>query len=189
MGKFVMVVGPTGSGKGTLLAHLRTAMPEVVFPVSCTTRAPRPGEQEGVTYYFVSDPVFQQRVAQGDFLEWVYTDGKRYGTLKSEILPAVEAGKIVIREVDVKGVENIRGLLPKEHIRTVFIDAGTWDELRERILNRAPMSDEELASRHRRFEEEQAFKAQADKVVANPEGHVEEAKQEFVRVIQQFSQE
>lgn len=186
-GKFVMIVGPTGSGKGTLLAHLRTAMPDVVFPVSCTTRPPRPGEQEGSTYYFLTDEAFQQKAAQGEFLEWVYTDGKRYGTLKSEILPALEAGKLVIREVDVKGVEKIRQLLPSENVRTVFIDAGTWEDLRARILKRAPVDEAELESRRLRYEEELSFKAQADAIVANPEGKVEEASQEFVRVIQQFA--
>lgn len=186
-GKFVMIVGPTGSGKGTLLAYVREVMPWVVFPVSCTTRPPRPGEQQGVTYHFLTEDVFQQKALNGEFLEWVYTDGRRYGTLKSEILPALEAGQMVIREVDIKGVEKIRKLLPPENVRTVFIDAGEWENLSARILARAPLDEIEMESRHRRFTEEIAFKDQADAVVANPEGKVEEAKKELVRVLQEFA--
>ena len=111
-GKLILVVSPAGGGKSTLLKYLREQMPEIVFPVSCTTRPMRPGEVEGAVYHFISDEEFQRRAANDEFLEWVYTDGKRYGTLKSEIVPAVEAGKTVVREIDINGSYKIQGILP-----------------------------------------------------------------------------
>lgn len=181
-----MIVGPTGSGKGTLLTHLRQVAPHVVFPVSCTTRPPRPGEVEGVTYYFISDEEFQARAAEGEFIEWVYTDGKRYGTLKSEIIPALEAGKTVTREVDIKGVRKIKESLTAYATKTLYVDAGPWEDLERRIVARAPLSAEEIASRKARFEEEILFKSEADAVVENLEGHVEEAKSAFIQAIQKL---
>ncbi len=183
-GKLILVVGQTGSGKGTLLGYVREQRPDLVFPVSCTTRPMRPGEVEGQNYYFVSDEEFQRRVENDEFLEWVYTDTKRYGTLKSEILAPLEEGKTVVREIDIKGVAKIRTLLSKEVIRTIFIDAGSWEELKARILARAPLSEEELASRKVRYEEEEVFKHEADFVVKNFTGGLEQAKTDFVRAIE-----
>jgi guanylate kinase len=178
-GKLILVVGPAGSGKGALQKYLREQIPELVWPLSCTTRPMRPGETEGVIYHFVSDEEFQKRAANDEFLEWVFTDGKRYGTLKSEILPALEQGKTVIREIDIKGVYKLQEIIPHENLRTVYIDAGSWDDLEKRILARAPIGQEELASRRARFEAEQPFKEQADIIISNPDQGLEQAKQQF----------
>lgn len=186
-GVLILVVSPAGGGKSTLLKYLREQMPDVVFPVSCTTRPMRPGEIEGAVYYFISDEEFQHRAAHDEFLEWVYTDGKRYGTLKSEIIPAVEEGKTVIREVDIKGVYKMQEIVPKENLRTIYIDAGSWDELEKRIVARAPIEQTELASRRARFEAEAPFKDHADIVVKNPDGGLEQAKQDFVEAVRTLS--
>ncbi len=184
-GRLILVVGQTGSGKGTLLNHVRGVLPDLVFPVSCTTRAMRPGEVAGKNYYFISDEEFKERIARDEFLEWVHTDGKRYGTLKSEILEALERGKSVVREMDVKGVVKVRQFLPPEMIRTIYINAGSWDELRVRILARAPLSGEELESRRRRFEEELHFEHEADFIVQNPTGGLLQAQIDFVRAVEE----
>lgn len=182
-GKLILVVSPAGGGKSTLLKYLREQMPEIVFPVSCTTRPMRPGEVEGAVYHFISDEDFQRRAANDEFLEWVYTDGKRYGTLKSEIVPPVEAGKTVVREIDIKGLYKIEEILPKENVRTIYIDAGTWDDLEKRIVARAPIEQTELASRRARFEAEAPFKEHADMVVKNPDGGLEQAKKDFIHAV------
>ena len=143
-GKLILVIGPTGSGKGTLLAHIRTTLPGLVFPISCTTRAMRPGEASGQTYYFVTPEEFENRVAAGEFLEWAEYGHNRYGTLKSEILPAVAAGKTVIREIEVQGARQIQQILPAQDLRIIYIDAGSWDELERRIRARAPMAQPEI---------------------------------------------
>jgi guanylate kinase len=187
-GKLILVVGPSGSGKSVLLAHLRHQMPEVVFPISCTTRAIRPGEIEGQNYYFTTPEEFDRRVAQGDFLEWASYGGNRYGTLKQEILPAVDAGKIVVREVEVQGARQIKGILPKDKLGIIFIDAGTWQELTARITARAPIGEAELVARQKRYSDERTFMSDADIIVKNPDGGVSQAKKDFIAAVQTLAQ-
>ncbi len=178
-GKLILVIGPTGSGKGTLLAHVRTMIPELIFPVSCTTRTPRPGETSGQTYYFVSADEFEQRIAAGEFLEWAEYGHNRYGTLKSEILPAMAEGKTVIREIEVQGARQIQKILSPEDLRIIYIDAGSWDDLEKRIKARAPIGQPELESRRKRYEDETSFKSQAAAVIENRDGGLEKAKLDF----------
>jgi len=183
-GKLILVIGPTGSGKSALMSYIRTAIPELVFPVSCTTRAMRHGEVEGENYFFVTPEEFERRVQAGEFLEWKHTDDKRYGTLKSQILEPLAEGKTVIREVEVRGARDILGgLVPREQVHTIFIDGGSWDQLEARILKRASMGEAELTSRRTRFAEESAFESEADSVVYNREGQLEQAKAEFEKIV------
>ncbi|HVV38879.1 MAG TPA: guanylate kinase [Candidatus Paceibacterota bacterium] len=183
-GKLVLVIGPTGSGKSALMAHARQAVPGLVFPISCTTRAMRPGEVEGENYFFVTPEEFERRVKAGDFLEWKHTDEKRYGTLKSQILTPLAEGKTVIREVEIRGARDILGgLVPRDLVHTIYIDGGSWEQLEARILRRASMGEVELASRRTRYAEESVFKNEADVVIENTEGKLEEAKQEFEKAI------
>lgn len=183
-GKLILVIGPTGSGKSALLSHVRQTLPGLVFPVSCTTRAPRPGEVEGETYFFVTPEEFEKRVAAGEFLEWKHTDEKRYGTLKSQILTPLSEGKTVIREVEIRGARDILGgLVPRAHVYTIYIDGGSWSELEKRILKRASMGEAELASRRTRFAEESVFKNEANIVIHNTEGKLENAKREFEEAV------
>ncbi len=188
-GRLILVVGPSGSGKSALLAHLHQAHPEILFPVSCTTRAPRPGEVEGDKYYFVTKEDFEKREKNGDFLEWASYGGHYYGTLKSQVLAPLEEGRTVVREVEVQGARQLLSQLPPDAVRIIFIDAGSWDDLERRILARAPISDVELLARRKRYEDELTFKDHATALVKNPNGGLEQAKQDFVRAVEELASE
>jgi guanylate kinase len=182
-GKLILVIGPTGSGKGTLLSHVRNTIPGLVFPVSCTTRAPRPGETSGQTYYFISPEEFSERQARGEFLETASYGGNQYGTLKSEILPFIAEGKTVVREIEVQGARQIQKTLSPDDLRIIYIDAGSWDELERRIRARAPIGQPELEARRKRYEDETSFRKEATIVVNNLDGGLEKAKQNFVAAV------
>lgn len=186
-GKLILVVGPSGSGKSALLAHLHEQRPDVVFPRSCTTRSPRPGEVEGEKYFFITKEAFQQRQEQGEFLEWASYGGNYYGVLKSEVLPALEEGRIVVREVEVQGARQLQEILPKEVLSIIFIDAGSWENLERRIRSRAPIEEVELLARRKRYEDEITFASHAGAVVHNPDGELERAKEALLRAVDELS--
>jgi guanylate kinase len=185
-GTFALIVGSSGSGKGVLLKHAKAAHPEIVFPVSCTTRAMRPGEKDGETYHFISDEEFMRQAIAGDFLEWAEYGGSKYGTLKSEIIVPLEEGKLVMREVDVQGVRQLRGTIPPENLVTIYIHAGAWADVERRIRGRAPISEAELELRKHRYEDEHPFINEADYVVENFDGKFKEADAAFEAIIQKL---
>lgn len=186
-GKLILVVGLPGSGKGTLIGHAKQVFPELVFPRSWTTRAMRPGEKEGEVYHFATEEEFTRSVEAGEFLEWVTIDtGHRYGTRRADIVEPLAEGKFVLREVEVIGARNIRGMFEKNELVTVFINTDSWDDLKSRMLARAPMSDEELEARRKRYEQEVSFLPEADYVVENRHGHLDEAKRDFETVIKKI---
>lgn len=182
-GHVLIVMAPTASGKGTLIKQALTTFPDVCVTVSCTTRTIRPNETEGLEYHFLSAVDFEQKKVAGEFLEWAYFGVNQYGTLKSEILPRLEEGKIVITEIDVQGVEQLHALIPSEHITTVFIDAGGWSTLKARALERAPMSEEEMLHRYERYLVEVAAKDIADVIIDNSGADFTSAKNAFCQLI------
>ncbi len=184
-GKLIIVVGPTGSGKGTLVQHALETFPNLVFPVSATTRAPRPTEVDGVNYHFLTETEFKRRIEAGELLEWAQYGGNYYGTLVSEVMPALEEGKSVMLEIEVQGARQVLDLFPEDAVG-IFIDAGSWEELEERVRARAPITDAELEKRRKRYDDELTFKEQASFVIKNPNGKLEEAKQAFAKVVIQL---
>jgi guanylate kinase len=183
-GKLFLILGPSGSGKGTVIRYLKKHFPDFVFPTSCTTRQPRPGEKEGDIYNYVSQNDFKKKIEDGEFLEWAIVHADNYyGTLKVPIMEALEKGETVIREVDMQGVQSIRELLSQENVVTIFITTHSWDELKERILSRHEESDAELIQRHASFEKEMAFSAEADYVVENKTGNPQPCIDEVVDII------
>jgi len=158
-GKIFFFSGPSGVGKGTLINHIRDTQPEFVFPASCTTRAPRPGEVDGETYYFISKEAFERKIEAGDFLEYAHVHGETYyGTLKAEILEPIKNGKTVIREFDVQGFSQARERLDRKDFISIFLrPAEDLDTLVRRIKERAPISDEELTKRMTSMEKELAL--------------------------------
>ncbi|MBU1293114.1 guanylate kinase [Patescibacteria group bacterium] len=185
-GILVPVVAPTGSGKDTLITYAKSLYPEIVLSISCTTRAPREGEVDGVDYYFLTREAFEARIAEGGLLEWAEYGGNYYGTPKAEIEQALSEGKLIMGDIEVQGVRLISELLPKEEFSTIYIDAGSWEVLSARALSRAPMSEQELLKRKSRYEDEASYKAEATYVVHNPDGHLEVAKEEMKQVVEEL---
>lgn len=185
-GTFILVIGPSGSGKGTLLSHIRATYGEntdLVFPVSCTTREMRPGENEGETYYFITREEFEEKVERDEFLEWAEYGGNLYGTLKAEILSPLKEGCVVIREVEVQGARAILSLFPRKNLYIAYVDAGNWDDFERRIRSRAPISDEELIERQKRYRDELTFKEKADSIISNREGELDHAKRHLEEIV------
>ncbi len=175
-GKLVLLIGPSGVGKSVILKKLRARHSDYVFPRSATTRQRRPGEGDEL-YHFISEEEFTTWTNEAKFLEWAQVHhGARYGTLLSEILPAIEQGKTVVREVDVQGFESIRvhpefaGTSAKHQLQTIFILPENEEQLIHRIKNRAPISDDELARRIESMRSELAMADLCDVKIRNIEG-------------------
>lgn len=145
-GKLIVVAGPTAVGKGTVVARIRELHPEVRFSVSATTRQPRPGEVDGVHYFFVTDEEFDELVATRQMLEWALVHGQnRYGTPRQPIETALAAGESIILEIDIQGARQVKDAMPEAVL--VFLLPPTWDELVRRLTTRGTESTEEQARR------------------------------------------
>ncbi|HEX8052874.1 MAG TPA: guanylate kinase [Thermoleophilaceae bacterium] len=158
----LVVTGPSGVGKGTLIKALCREIPDVRLAVSATTRPPRSGEENGVDYHFLTHEDFDRRVAAGEFLEHATYAGNRYGTLRSE----VEDDPVVL-EIEVQGARQVRAALP-EAIQ-VFIAPPSTDVLRERLLARGTDSPEVIRARLQVAEEELAAQHEFPHVIVNDE--------------------
>lgn len=143
--RVVVITGPSGVGKGTLIAELTSRIPELELSVSATTRAPRPGEVDGSDYHFLEPVEFERRVASGEFLEHASYSGNLYGTLRSEVEDRVAAGHPVVLEIEVQGARQIRETMP-EAVQ-VFIEPPALASLRERLEGRGTDSAEAIAAR------------------------------------------
>ena len=147
-----MITGPSGVGKGTLIAKLLEAVPELELSISATTREPRAGEVDGSEYHFLDKEEFERRVEAGDFLEYATYSGNRYGTLRSAVEDRLEAGRSVVLEIEVQGASQVRAAMP-EAIQ-IFIAPPDPSVLRERLVGRATDAPEEIEKRLRRAEVE-----------------------------------
>ncbi len=150
-GLLCVVSGPSGSGK-TTVCRSATAVEPVYYTVSCTTRPMRPGEENGRDYFFMTAEEFLEKVDAGEFLEYACVHGRYYGTLKSEVLPALEAGRDVIMDLDIQGAAQLRAC-DDETIRRalvdVFIMPAGMEDLRARLSGRSSETKEEVDLRLR----------------------------------------
>lgn len=134
MARVFVITGPSGVGKGTLIRTLRERCPELELSVSATTRAPRPGEEDGVDYHFLDDEEFERRVQAGDFVEHARYSGRRYGTLRSELERRTAAGHPVVLEIEVQGARQVRDSMPEAV--GIFIMPPSEEALRTRLVGR-----------------------------------------------------
>ena len=162
MPRVFVITGPSGVGKGTLIRLLRERVPQLALSVSATTRAPRPGEEDGVDYHFLSDAEFDERLRAGEFVEHASYSGNRYGTLRSELARRAAAGVPVVLEIEVQGARQIREAMPEAE--QVFIAPPSVDALRERLVGRGTDAAEDV---------ERRLATALDELEAEPEfGHV-----------------
>lgn len=175
----VVVSGPSGAGKGTLIRGLLTRCPRVALAVSATTRPRRPGEVDGREYRFLSAAEFARRVDAGDFLEQVSYAGNRYGTLREEIDRPVAEGRAVVLEIELRGARAVRRAIPDA--LSVFIAPPSPEELVRRLERRGTDTRGEIAARLEVSREELAAMDEFDHRVVN--ARVEAATDELVRIV------
>jgi guanylate kinase len=165
LARVFVITGPSGVGKGTLIRGLMERLPELELSVSATTRSPRPGEQDGADYHFLSTEEFDRRVAAGDFVEHADYAGRRYGTLRSELDRRVGDGVPVVLEIEVQGARQVREAMP-EAVQ-VFIAPPSLEALRTRLVGRGTDDQQEVERRLRVAEEELAAQSEFGHVVVN----------------------
>lgn len=152
-------------GKGTLVALLRERIPGLGLTVSATTREPRAGEVDGTSYHFLSDEEFERRVQAGEFLEWAWVHGHRYGTLRSEVDALNAEGRSVVLEIDVQGGLSVRSVHPEAVL--VFVEPPSMEELERRLRGRGTEDEESVARRLANAREELACAVRYDVRVVN----------------------
>jgi guanylate kinase len=174
-----VITGPSGVGKGTLIRTLRERMPELELSVSATTRGPRPGEEDGVDYHFLTDADFQRRVDAGEFVEHATYSGRRYGTLREELERRLRAGAPVVLEIEVQGARQVRETMPEA--LQVFIAPPSREALRARLVGRGTDDAEQVDARLRTAEAELAAQDEFAHVVVND--RLEDAVDELTAIV------
>ena len=185
-GKLIIISAPSGTGKSTIIGWLMREHPELnlAFSISCTSRAPRGTEQNGVEYFFLTPEEFRQRIDNDEFLEYeeVY-EGRFYGTLKAQVERQLEAGQNVVFDVDVKGGVNIKKYYGDEAL-SIFIQPPSIAELRRRLEGRGTDAPEVIDQRIARAEFEMTFVDKFDKTVINDD--LAQAEQDALELVKDF---
>ncbi|MFM7718585.1 MAG: guanylate kinase [Actinomycetota bacterium] len=164
-GRLFVLAGPSGTGKGTVVRRVLERLPTVELSVSATTRAPRPGERDGVDYRFVSDAAFDDLVASGGLLEWAEIVGHRSGTPAAPVEEALAAGRDVLLEIDVQGAGWVRRRMPEAVL--IFLAPPSLEELERRLRSRGTESEESIRRRIAAAEVELGERGRFDHVVVN----------------------
>ncbi|MCZ2402712.1 guanylate kinase [Paenarthrobacter sp. Z7-10] len=175
-----VLAGPTAVGKGTVSTFIRDNYPQVWLSVSATTRAPRPGEVDGVHYFFISADEFERRAAAGDFLEWAVVHGRnRYGTLRSTVSEAIQEGRAVLLEIDLQGARQVKAAVPEANF--VFLAPPSWEEMVRRLVGRGTETPDEQQRRLETAKLELAAEPEFDSTIINDD--VQRAADELVSLM------
>jgi guanylate kinase len=184
-GLVVIVCAPSGAGKSTIIRRVMAADPNLRFSVSCTTRKPRVGEEDGKDYYFLSPKEFKRRVKAGEFLEHADYAGNRYGTLRAEVERFLAAGQDVLLEIEVKGAAQLRATAErgwlKDHLLFVFIAPPSPAALAQRLRDRATETEDVIRRRLEIARRELAEQEKFDVVIVNDD--LDRAVTEFRTVL------
>jgi guanylate kinase len=181
MARVFVITGPSGVGKGTLIRTLRRRCPELELSVSATTRAPRPGEVDGVDYHFLDDAEFERLVGEGAFVEHARYSGRRYGTLRSELERRTRAGHPVLLEIEVQGARQVAETMP-EAVR-IFIAPPGEAALRNRLVGRGDTSD--VDARLATAREELAAQVEFPNVIVND--RLDQAVDDLVTLVSSYT--
>lgn len=186
MNKLVVISGPSGVGKGTIIGHLKDIYNEknkkLYLSVSCTTRSPRAGEVEGVNYYYITETEFKKRIKKNDFLEYnIYGTGKYYGTPKSTVIDFLNNGYDVLLEIDINGYKQIKNNF-NEAIG-IFIMPPDINELYNRLKNRNTEDEEIIKVRLETAEKEINENYIYDYIIVNENNKSLEAAQKIYKII------
>ena len=179
-GLLILISGPSGTGKGTVCDLLRQKHPEISYSISATTRQPRPGEQDGVNYYFYTKEKFQEMIDQGQLLEWAEVYGNFYGTPKQKVLDRLEAGEDILLEIDTQGALNVMKVMPEGLF--IFLLPPSLEELAARLKGRGTETEESLHRRLGAAVDEIKLATKYRYVVVNDK--VEDAQETIAKIIE-----
>lgn len=182
-GNLIVISGPSGAGKGTLVKRLKTKLDDVWVSVSATTRCPREGEVEGRDYYFKTDEQFDELIKNDGLLEWASVHDKRYGTPRKPVEEQIALGKQVILEIEPQGAFQVRAKFPDAKL--VFIDVPSMEELEKRLVGRGTENACQIASRLATAKVELSRKKEYNSVVMNDDINV--ATEKLVDVIDGYA--
>jgi len=178
-GHLFVLSGPAGAGKGTLRKILFSAVPDLHFSVSCTTRRPRPGETDGRDYYFIGEEQFLRQVGESAFLEWANVHGNLYGTRLGDVKTRIDAGENILLEIDVQGCRQVKARMP-DAIR-IFITVPSLDELESRLEGRGTETPEQLDLRLRNAAEELSYAREYEHIIVNDD--VDVASRQLIELV------
>ncbi|HEY2258834.1 MAG TPA: guanylate kinase [Solirubrobacteraceae bacterium] len=179
MAKVIVITGPSGVGKGTLIRGLLEKLPNLALSVSATTRAPRPGEHSGADYHFMDRDEFERRVRDNEFVEHATYSGSSYGTLRSELQARLREGTPVVLEIELQGARQVREAIPDA--LAVFIAPPSRDALRARLVGRGTDAPDQIEQRMRTAERELEAQPEFAHVVVND--RLEQATDELARIV------
>lgn len=164
-GKLVVITGPSGVGKGTIVRSLLQRHPDLALSISTTTREPRLGEVEGIDYYFTSRDAFEEAIAKSEFLEWAEYAGNYYGTPKTKVQELLDRGKLVLLEIELLGARAIAQIFP--NVQRIFILPPSLAQLEERLRKRGKDSESAITKRLARAKTEIAAKDEFEFQIIN----------------------
>ena len=178
-GRLIVLAGPSGVGKGAIVARLLAALPDLELSISATTRGPRPREDEGRHYYFVDREQFDEMIEAGGFLEWADIFGERYGTPSEPVARALGKGRDVLVEIDIQGARQVKAADPAAYM--VFITPPSLQELERRLRSRGTETDAQIRRRLAKASDELAAEPEFDVTVVNDD--LERAAREVVQIV------
>ena len=164
-GEIIAISAPSGTGKTTIIKNILKKYPEIVFSISATTRPKRPGEKNGIEYYFVSEDEFINKIESKEFVEWEKFYDYYYGTFKSTIEENINSGKSILLEIDVKGALSLKNIYPEAHL--IYIMPPSFEELVKRLSERRTENEIDFKKRIQRAEMELSHKDRFDYLVIN----------------------